>query len=382
VTTVATNEFLKGIGLKRGTLWLNSLAPSWLNFQWSKNGIICQFTPNSEYVFQGTKVMRDKNRIVDWVPVDSQGLKGEFLELSLSYGRAMRRMYLDSCFYQALDLSFGMRSSFGSDRFRRLTDDDEDAVLGIANDVEEYVALQWLHPRWLIIGKFAFNTSGDGGYDARRKVMMESGDVEKNPGPFVLNCLWALSACLNLINVVSESAVVWFDNVRSIWVTHSPWLIESIRRRLYDVHFAPHVSMLFRPLLMVRDIFWISVKRAVYHFILTPIDALAYDCAVRERENEYWLNIFGKTPVTRVAKLLGIVTPPEMREVDLNCQVAYYLRGKPDVPAYIGSPVLDLIRDVLIVWLSLVALSVIASFVCFVAYQRRKYVRGEQEWCH
>jgi hypothetical protein len=165
---------------------------------------------------------------------------------------------------------------------------------------------------------------------SRSDLLKLCGDVESNPGPswkFII-----LMVVLATAYHYHEPHDAFSRNLISARIRISK-TVSSFWYRYLDLDPVKSFVSLVR---RVPDPF----LHAFDHFVMVPIRNHAYECAVVDREREFWrheydtnlfflrvMRAFSQWPI--IHRYLNIPTRPELDEVDYSCKVAYHFVGKP-----------------------------------------------------
>lgn len=286
---------------------LNHAAPSWLLFVADSYGVEARLTPSEEYIrgMRTPMTMAHLEGVLDALPDLDQ-----FID---SLGKCSRKVVCDRLFSNGLSFTFGLGEDAGFVPVGNVHHDfitwlnmivrpvlveefgdgaDASSVTLMSTSIAiancEAVLRNWFQPRWLVTrvstNKWSFSVNAS--------LLKLAGDVESNPGP-----IWRITKLLCGV------ALLW-----AIWVLGQQLPeLPSLAYHLID------------------------------RLVLLPMDRRAYECAVIEREHEFWLQQYTAAQFIQLAAWWGkIPSPADLQRLPFDCKVVFALRGKPHVPVFTG----------------------------------------------
>lgn len=286
---------------------LNHAAPSWLVFVADSFGVSSLVTPSEAYIkgMRTPMTMSHMESVIDALP--------DFDQFIDSLGKCTRKVVCDRLFDNGLSFTFKLDENIGFELIGGgshdfitwlnailhpvLTEEFGDGAtpgsvellstsIAIANC--EALLRNWFQPRWHVIRIGACAWS----FSVNAMLLKLAGDVESNPGP-----LW------RVIKWILVAAIVW-----SVWIgARMVPELPSLCSHLFD------------------------------HYVLLPMDRRGYQCAVLEREHEFWLQEYATARFVQFAAWWGgVPSPADLTRLPFDCKLIFALRGKPFVPVFTG----------------------------------------------
>lgn len=333
-----TNRMLLSRGLSVTSALLNASAPEWLSYTADEYGVEAHFIPGPSWI--------EAANHFEWIDdlVDRLPHLSEFVN---SLGRCTFKAFSDRMFSNETDISLNC-SEYG--------------LFFVANNNDKSdVCLAWLNKVFMPVLQGEF-------YRARHVSHSTASQMDR------ANCEAILRN--------------WFQPRWIITPTRDRWTFSINRsllpRECVEVHPGPMMKTIF--FLQLAVLGWICVmivtdkmpgvlEHIFDRFVLLPIDNKAYRCAVADREKEFWLEEYKSPRFIMVAQWLGHVpTPAELTRTEFACKVAYALRGKPDVPPFVGPSWMSWLKTAALIVAACWGSALLAGAILLVVLVKRKGV--------